>query len=203
MLLNFVTGEVIQKDVGFVAMFGVFEDHGALTDLKVGDRREADKGTRILIFAAHRKRLGDKGELGVAAEGELRGLCNGLCLNEMWRQSWIVVQLLDGCQGCSAIGRVVRVGDGDALDVFALESVKTEGLEGAIFSLPEHEYAPGVGSGVGRVGLSGSDDAFGEGEVSGEEEICRCAVDNLFTEGGGGAEAHLELDACTPFKIRC
>ncbi len=152
---------------------------------------------------------GEGDEAGVCVGGfsELGCLGDVFSGDKFWFEDFGELETGEGCEGGSAVGCAVGVGDGEALEFWIGEGGEGWRWEVTIFAGPKDEGAAGVDDrrgGVAKavgcddasgVGEAGVEEAPGVAEIGGEEEVKGCAVLNLGGESCGGLVGGLGMDS--------
>ena len=187
--------EPLEEVVGGGLILRGLQDNGALADLGIAVRRQANEAAEVAEVGRTGDGEGDEAHLGIAGFGELSGLRDVLGDDQLADGGGGEAQAFEGPGGGVAIGCVQAVGDGDSGYFGAGERVDGERLGGGIVACPENEDAVGVGHGRGAVGEAGDDELLGMHVVGGEEDVLWIAVEQLLGERCGGAEGGDDFDA--------
>jgi len=191
--------EESEEATGGVGVRAAADDDRALQDGRIvfdGNTQEVAVGAE-----AWRERGGERDEpdLGVAGVSILRGLGNVFCDAEMWLDDGGEAEVVERGLGGASVGRVLGIGDGDGLD--GAEGIEGKRGDAGVVAGPEDEGSARVDEGVVLFGFSGVDDALGEREVGGHEEIEGGAVNDLCGKRGGRLVGGEDVDAGLFFEL--
>ena len=133
----------------------------------------------------------------VAGLNELCGLGNVFTEDEFVFYVFVKAGMFESLESSSAVGSVVRIGDGDFLDTGSEQTLPASigGIELGIGGRPENEFTDSIGiGGVGKNEASFVEFAGIVG-VGGEEDVKRSTILDLGEEVAGGAESEIQMDA--------